>query len=147
VMTGGLIGVSVTIGLMSLVASRADLWWMRVLMFFLGLSMAHVFVPAQAAAFARITVADTGRASTLFNAVRQLGSAVGVAVLSSSLAAVGATHVVGGRIQPDLTAYHVTFLVAAGLALLAAFAAVTVHDDDAESTRVRPRRATASRAA
>ena len=135
-MTGGLIGVAAVMALMSLVDSRADLWWMRVLMFFLGLAMSHVFVPTQAATFARISPADTGRASTLFNAIRQLGGAVGVAVLTSSLAAVG-TKTYSPVGSPDLTAYHVTFLVAAGLALLGAVAAMTVHDDDAESTRVR----------
>ena len=140
-MIGGLLGVATSIALMSLVDSRADLWWMRLLMFCLGLSMSHVFVPTQAAAFARTSPADTGRASTLFNAIRQLGGAVGVAVLSSSLAAVG-TSTYRPSVSPHLTAYHVSFLVAAGLALLAAIAALTVHDEDAESTRVRrePRR-------
>ena len=133
-MTGGLIGVGVVMSLMSLVDSRADLWWMRGLMFFLGLAMSHVFVPTQAATFARISPEDTGRASTLFNAVRQLGGAAGVAVLTSSLAAVG-TATYSPTQAPDLRAYHVTFLVAAGLALLGALAALTVHDDDADSTR------------
>jgi hypothetical protein len=36
----------------------------RLLMFTLGLSMAQVFVPVQAASFAAITPAATGRAST-----------------------------------------------------------------------------------
>ncbi|HLM90308.1 MAG TPA: hypothetical protein VK284_15030 [Streptosporangiaceae bacterium] len=44
-------------------------------MFTLGLSMAQVFVPVQAASFATITPAATGRASTMFNAIRQLSMA------------------------------------------------------------------------
>jgi EmrB/QacA subfamily drug resistance transporter len=147
-MSGGLVAVAVVIALMSLVDSRADLWWMRGLMFLLGLAMSHVFVPTQAASFARVSAEDTGRASTLFNAVRQLGGAVGVAVLSSSLAAVGTSAYDPGHTgNPDLRAYHVTFLVAAGLALLGAVAALTVHDDDAESTRPSRRPSVVDRAA
>jgi EmrB/QacA subfamily drug resistance transporter len=142
VMTGGLIGVAVSVALMSLVGSAHDLFWMRALMFALGLAMSHVFVPAQAAAFARISSADTARGSTLFNATRQLGGAVGVAVLTTVLAAVGVAHTVAGHSVPDLASYHVGFLAAAGLALLAAGAALTIKDEDAESTRVRPTRHT-----
>jgi hypothetical protein len=39
-----------------------------------------VFVPVQAASFATITPAATGRAASMFNAFRQLGGAIGVAV-------------------------------------------------------------------
>lgn len=105
-------------------------------MFGLGYAMSHVFVSAQAAAFARITPADTGRASTLFNALRQLGGAVGVAVLTTSLTLSGVGGVASG-VTADLHPYHVTFVVAAVLAVLAAGVALTVVDDDAESTRVR----------
>jgi MFS family permease len=104
-------------------------------MFALGLSMSHVFVPTQAAAFARISAQDTARASTLFNAVRQLGGAVGVALLTTAISAVGVVTVTHGHPAPDLTAYHVAFLVAAALAVLAAIAALTIHDHDADSTR------------
>jgi EmrB/QacA subfamily drug resistance transporter len=145
-MIGGLLGVGAMTASMSLVGADTNLWWMRLAMFGLGYSMSHVFVPTQAAAFARISPAETGRASTLFNAQRQLGGAVGVAVLSSALAAVGTTHLVGSRPTPDLTSYHVALLVAAGLALLGALAAVTIHDADAEHTRIprarRPARTT-----
>ena len=74
---------------------RTSLWWARLLMFTLGLSMGQIFVPLQAAAFATITPAATGRASTMFNAVRQLGGAVGVAVLTTAIVLVGPVHLVG----------------------------------------------------
>lgn len=137
VMVGGLLGVAVTIGLMSLVDGRDALPWMRVLMFCLGLAMSHVFVPAQAAAFARISLADTARGSTLFNAIRQLGGAVGVAALTTVLAGIGVPSASPGHRVADLTAYHVAFLAAAGLAALAAVTALSIRDEDAESTRVR----------
>ena len=73
----GLVGVTVSIGLMSLVGAQTSLWWMRLLMFALGVAMGQVFVPGQAAAFATISPEATGRASTMFNVGRQLGSAPG----------------------------------------------------------------------
>jgi hypothetical protein len=99
--------------------------------------MAQVFVPAQAAAFSTISREATGRASTMFNVIRQLGSAAGVGVLTTVIVAVGATKVVAGRVTPDLGAYHVAFLLAAGLALAGVAVALTVHDTDAASTMVR----------
>jgi EmrB/QacA subfamily drug resistance transporter len=132
----GMLGVTATIGLMSLIGAQTSLWWMRLLMFALGVAMGQVFVPAQAAAFATITPEATGRASTLFNVIRQLGSAIGVAIFTTAIVAVGATTIVAGRVTPNLTAYHVAFLVAAGLAAVGAVAALTIHDADAAATMV-----------
>jgi len=137
IMVAGLLGVGLMTGLMSLVGAGTNLWWMRLAMFGLGYSMSHVFVSTQAAAFARTSPADTAQASTLFNAQRQLGSAVGVAVLSTVLAAVGVNHHIGGQVTANLTAYHAALLTSSGLALLGALAALTIHDADAEKTRVR----------
>ena len=44
----GLLGVASAIGLMSLIGAQTSLWWMRVLMFCLGIAMGQVFVPSQA---------------------------------------------------------------------------------------------------
>ena len=96
-----------------------------------------VFVPAQAAAFATISPEATGRASTLFNVVRQLGSAIGVAIFTTAIVAVGATQTVAGRVTPNLAAYHVAFLAAAALAAVGAVIALTIHDSDAAATMVR----------
>jgi EmrB/QacA subfamily drug resistance transporter len=133
----GLLGVSASIGLMSLIGMQTNLWWMRLLMFCLGLAQGQVFVPVQAAAFAAISPEATGRASTMFNVIRQLGSAIGVAVFTTAIVAVGATKIVAGRVAPDLTAYHVAFGVAAGVAVAGAAVALTIHDADAAATIVR----------
>jgi MFS family permease len=130
---------------MSLAGSQTSLWWMRLLMFCLGLAMGQVFVPAQAAAFATISPEATGRASTLFNVVRQLGSAAGVAVLTTAIVAVGPVHVVAGHTTANLTAYHVAFLIAAGIALAGAAVALTIHDADAAATIVRRSRGGAAK--
>jgi EmrB/QacA subfamily drug resistance transporter len=139
-MSCGLVGVGAVIGGMTLVGFSTSLWLVRVLMFFLGVAMAHVFAPAQAAAFATITPAAMGRASTLFNTARQVGSALGVALLTSVISAVGVVHVVHGHRAPNLAAFHWAFGTAAILALLASLLALTVNDDDAAPT-MAPKRA------
>ena len=53
--TIGLTGTAASIGLLALLGPQTSLWWARLLMFTLGLSMAQVFVPVQAASFATIT--------------------------------------------------------------------------------------------
>jgi EmrB/QacA subfamily drug resistance transporter len=140
----GLVGVAASTALMSLIGFNTDLWWMRVLMFTMGLSMAQVIVSSQAASFATISPADTGYASSLFNSQRQLGSALGVALVTTVIAAVGATHVVAGHPEANLAAYHAAFLVASGIALVGALVALTIADRDAAATMVR-RRPRASR--
>ncbi len=141
--TAGLVGMTVMMLLMTQVTVSTNLWLIRVFMFFLGLIVAQVIVPNQAASFAMITPESTGRASTFFNTMRQIGSATGVAVLSTVLigvssaqgaATAGATTT---SASPDMTAFHLAFLAAAGFALAGAAAAFTIHDSDAAETMVR----------
>lgn len=137
-MAAGLTGVAIMMSLLCLMGSDTSLWLMRVLMFLIGAGMAYAFLPMQAAAFATITSSATGRASAIYNAQRQLGAAFGVAVLSAVLGIVGPTYrSATGVVQPNLTAYHAAFLTAAGLALIAACIALTVHDSDAAVTMQR----------
>jgi hypothetical protein len=108
---------------------------MRMLIFLTGAGMAYAFLPVQTAAFASISSASTGRASALFNAQRQLGSALGVAVLAEVLSAVGPTRrSAAGAELPNLASYHTAFLFAAVLALIAAGIALAVSDRDAAAT-------------
>jgi EmrB/QacA subfamily drug resistance transporter len=131
----GLIGTAVSIGLLALLGPQTSLWWARLLMLTLGLSMAQVFVPVQAAAFATITPAATGRASTMFNTTRQLGGAVGVALLTTVIVLVGPVHLVAGHAVANLTAYRVAFLAAAAVCLCALACSLSIRDADAASTR------------
>jgi EmrB/QacA subfamily drug resistance transporter len=132
--TGGLVGVAISIGLLGLLGPGTSLWWARLLMLTLGLAMGQVFVPVQAAAFATITPEATGRAATLFNAVRQLGGAIGVAVLTTAIVAVGSVHIVGGHSVANLTAYRIAFEVAAAVALIATTCSLRIRDSDAAQT-------------
>ncbi|MGH2482037.1 MAG: MFS transporter, partial [Ktedonobacteraceae bacterium] len=68
----------------------------------------------------------------------QLGSALGVALVSSVLSIVGPLSVgLHGVVQPNLTAYHAAFLTSALLVLIAACIALTIHDRDAAATMRR----------
>jgi EmrB/QacA subfamily drug resistance transporter len=135
---GGLIGVAIIMALLSLMGASTSLWLMRILMFLIGAGMAYSFLPVQAAAFATISPASTGRASAFYNAQRQLGAALGVAVLGEVISFVGPTHIgATGAMLPNLTAYHAAFLTAAVLALLGAGTALIVSDRDAAPTMQR----------
>ncbi|MEA2671001.1 MAG: hypothetical protein QOG45_1221 [Chloroflexota bacterium] len=138
IIASGLCGIAVCTALMAAVdAGPATLWEMRGLLFLLGCCMGHVFAPSQTAAFAAISSAATGRASTLYNATRQLGSAVGVAVLSTVMDAAGTVPAAGRSLQPTLGAYHLAFLTASGMALVACAIALGIRDRDAASTMRR----------
>jgi MFS family permease len=134
IMMGGLGGVAIGLVAMSFVGGQTSLWLVRLAMLEMGISMSGVFVPTQAAAFSTISPADTGRASTFFNAQRQVGGAAGVAVLTTILSAVGVTSSIAGHATAHLTAYHLAFLTAAFLALFGVAAAATVKDVDAANT-------------
>ena len=132
--TIGLTGTAASIGLLALLGPGTSLWWARLLMLTLGLAMAQVFVPVQAASFATITPAATGRAATMFNAVRQLGGAIGVAVLTTVIVSVHPVHVAAGHPVPNLAAYQAAFLVAAAIALAGVAFSLSIHDADAAAT-------------
>jgi EmrB/QacA subfamily drug resistance transporter len=140
--TGGLLGLVVCLLALTQITVTTNLWFIRALMFLLGWMMAQVMVPNQAASFAMITPESMGRASTFFNTMRQVGSATGVAILSTVLIGVGSTQASGGSTAPDMTAYHLAFFTAALFALVAAGFSLTIHDSDAAETvvRRRPRR-------
>ncbi len=140
--TGGLLGLVVCMLALTQITVTTNLWLIRGLMFLVGWMMAQVMVPNQAASFAMITPESMGRASTFFNTMRQVGSATGVAILSTVLIGVGSTQASGGSTSPDMTAYHLAFFTAALFALVAAGFSLTIHDSDAAETivRRRPRR-------
>ena len=91
-------------------------------------------MPTQAAAFATISPAATGKASTMFNAARQVGGAIGVALLTTAIVAIGPSRIVAGHQVANLTAYRIAFLVAAACCLAAVASALSIHDADAAAT-------------
>jgi MFS family permease len=145
---GGMLGVAIVSLAYLGFDQTTDLWWIRSVMFARGLCMAFGFVPLQAATYANISSADTGRASAIYTTQRQVSAALGVAVLatvwiSSTKALIGSARtptaaVIGG--------FHAAFAVGGVLALLAAISALFIHDSDAANTMV-PRRVGAKESA
>lgn len=111
--------------------SGADtsLWVIRALMVGIGVSVASVNLPIQAAAYARISDVDTGQASAIFTSLQRSFSALGVAVLATVLAS-GTGHLR----QAPVHAFHAVYAVAAGVALVGALYALRLHNSDAAST-------------
>ncbi len=138
--TGGLLGLVASTLVLTQITVTTNLWLIRGLMFVLGWMMAQVMVPNQAASFAMITPESMGRASTFFNTMRQVGSATGVAILSTVLIGVGSATASGGAAKPDMTAYHLAFLASAVFALVGVVFSLTIHDSDAAETIVPPRK-------
>jgi hypothetical protein len=101
--------------------------------------MSFVFIPSQSTVFANISPASTGQASGLFNALRQTGAALGVAIMATVISIVGTSAIAGGPgATPDLDAYHAAFLTSAALLLLAAAMAWRIRDADAAATMGAP---------
>ena len=136
IVIAGLVVVAGTMTLMSLVGTGTSLWLVRLIMLGLGFGISFVFIPAQAASMATIAHAQIGRASSAFNAGKQFGGAIGVALLTTVLATAGPTRVVAGRTVANLAAFHDGFLAAAAVAVAAVAAALTIRDADADATMV-----------
>jgi hypothetical protein len=81
----------------------------------------------RAASFATILPRETGRASALFSAQRQMGAAFGVAVLATVPASLGAQ-------SDQLDAFRAGFGVAATLCMASALVALRIRDADAATT-------------
>jgi MFS family permease len=139
IVAAGLLIIAAALVSMAQVDASTSLWLVRLIMLGLGLGVSFVFIPSQAASMATITKAQAGRASSIFNAGKQLGGAIGVALLSTVLAAVGPTQENAGHLNVNPSAYHDAFLAAAAAAVLAITVALAIRDADASATMTRRR--------
>jgi EmrB/QacA subfamily drug resistance transporter len=100
-----------------------------------GLSMGLVFVSIQTAVYATTSLADTGRATSLFNTQRQISYACGVALAATVLAA-GLAGVADGSPAIDRLPAHQHAFLAVGLIMIPGIVvAWFVRDDDVAETR------------
>ncbi|GAA2719036.1 DHA2 family efflux MFS transporter permease subunit [Actinocorallia aurantiaca] len=109
------------------VAGMAPIPVLPVVMFAIGYVMAHVFGAVTAAAFATVSAELTAQASALFNAMRQLGAALGVAAAATVVALLARSG-----------SYEWAFAAAGGFSLLGALLALRIPDEDAVSTMAAP---------
>ena len=142
----GLLAASATTVPLILMDLETDLWWVRGTMFARGMGFSMMLVPLQTAAFAGISMADTGRATALFNATRQVAQSFGVAiiatVLTSRLAHHGATLSPLDDVAASVSAFSDGFLVTAIFIAAGILAALLIRDREAAATlraRLDPR--------
>ena len=106
--------------------------------------MACAFIPLQAATYATISRADTGRATAIYSTQRQMSAAFGVALLATVLTTATQRHLGSGgasgaaAVAARVSAYHDVFAGAALLAFLGAMVSLLIRDEDAAAT-MRPR--------
>jgi MFS family permease len=116
----------------------ANLWLVRVLMLARGLGFGFVLVPLQAATYAQVTPAETGRATALYNATSQAASSFGVAVAATYLTNRLTQHdaQLGNPLTQagQLDAFQDAFLLVGLLSLAGAAVAFLIHDRDAAAT-------------
>jgi hypothetical protein len=132
-LTVAVAGSSVFITLLASMGAETSLWYAWLLLLGMGLSVGHVFLGTQAAAFATIPQTASGRASTIFNVGRRLGGALGVAAATMAMVLVGAGSS-GAVDSGDASPYRVAFLVLAAINLLAIWPALAAHGPDAATT-------------
>lgn len=107
-----------------------SLWWLRLQLVGVGFCMGNLFVPLQVAAFAKISLKDTGHASALFNTTRQLGGAVGVAIVYTIVSEIGPIRVTSHGPQLNIWAFRWAFIVAALVAISSLPMALRMGDTD-----------------
>ncbi len=136
--TGLLGGALVGYGFANL-GLHTSLWTIRGLMFARGVSMSFIFISLQTAVYARISKAETGRASSIFSTQRQMSSAFGVAIAATVLTT-GIRNSVHPGMGPEaiqtakLGAYRDGFLATAAMFVVAAAASWFIDDEDAAET-------------
>ena len=127
----GLLGTSLMTFGFIFMNTGVDLWTVRGALFLRGASMAFAVIPIQAAAFTNISSRETGRASSIFNTNRQVASSFGTALLGTVL-----FEMLAGSMNTasQLLAYHVSFVVAGVMGIIAMIFASTIHDEDAAAS-------------
>ena len=130
--SGGLIGVTVATCVLAVVLDD-NLWVFRGIMFLVGIGWAYVVISLNAGLFAQISPRDTGRATALYNAQRQLASALGVATLSTIIG----TQATATGLQGNVGVFRIAFFAAAGFTFVGSMIALAIRDKDAASTMRR----------
>ena len=103
--------------------------------FIRGLSVGMVFVSIQTAAYATTSMADTGRATSLFNTQRQVSYAAGVALAATVIAAKLPVGGDAASAAERLGAYQGGFLAVGLIMVPAIVVSWFIHDDDVAETR------------
>lgn len=116
VTTGGLLTIAATLAAFLLFDHDTPVWVIEVVFFLMGAGMAHVMTPTSVVIMQALPREKAGSASALSNTFRQVGGALGIAVLGSVLSTAyrsgvedelaflpeGARHTAGSSIEATL---------------------------------------------
>ena len=97
IMVAGLLLIAAIAVTLSFAGTGTSVWLLRAILFVMGFGVAAVFLPSQAAGFATVGAERTGVASTIFNAQRMIGGAIGVVLLTAVITALHPVRAVAGR--------------------------------------------------
>ena len=132
----GTAATALSTGIFVLADLTTPLWLLGTGAFLRGASVGMVFVSIQTGVYATISLAETGRATSLFNTSRQISAALGLAVAATVISALVSSA--GGEAAPAedrLGAYQWGFLAMGLMLLPATIASWFINDDDAAATR------------
>ncbi|MEV6589372.1 MFS transporter [Streptomyces acidicola] len=87
VCTAGLLTVAAMLAAFTALEADTPIWILEVIFFFMGAGMAHIMTPVSVVIMQALPREKAGSASALSNTFRQLGGALGIAVLGSVLSA------------------------------------------------------------
>jgi EmrB/QacA subfamily drug resistance transporter len=143
-MAGGMLLVAGSLVVYSRLTVHSTYWDIFPGLILGGVGMASTMSPMTAAALGAVPVAKAGVGSGVLNTFRQVGGALGIAVMGAILAS--SVHV--APINPEfkqqfVNGLHRSLLVAAGIAVLSAVVAATlvrkpVHDEVDAAARPEP---------
>ncbi len=85
VCTGGLLLLTATLAAFTLLDADTPIWLLEVVFFLMGTGMAHIMTPTSVVIMQALPREKAGSASALSNTFRQVGGALGIAVLGSVL--------------------------------------------------------------
>lgn len=116
VCTGGLLLLAAMLAAFTTLEADTPIWILEVIFFLMGTGMAHIMTPASVVIMQALPREKAGSASALSNTFRQVGGALGIAVLGSVLSAAyrsgvedkltvlpaGARHAAGESIEATL---------------------------------------------
>lgn len=116
VCTGGLLLLAAMLAAFATLEADTPIWILEVIFFLMGTGMAHIMTPASVVIMQALPREKAGSASALSNTFRQVGGALGIAVLGSVLSAAyrsgvedkltvlpaGARHAAGESIEATL---------------------------------------------
>ena len=131
----GLLCAAIIFVVLSFVNQETNPWLVRILLFCIGFFLGHSVGAVQFSAFNNIHPSSMGRATTIFNVQNRLGSAIGVAILASLLAAFGNHNVSeAGNESASIVAYQMALLGAAVFLFIALLFVLRIRDAEVIDT-------------